>query len=286
MARGKHPFPTSLSRLKSQYQELCDELGGPADIGVKVDSRYLGKCCEAYPLEKMLPILVMFQQDDSKARRYWPWAAFAIKQYQYEREERRQYLIEPSPKEIGELLTQIQRSARDLESGLRHLWALSDRLDDPTTPSRRAHLRWLDGLVSQAVAGVVSDEVIDDDLASLAVHSSKLNLLKRLALIADVTEKAKKRVDPALLARERGQSDPALTNFVFRSGEIWKGLTGRTPSANELHPSHNAPLKEPDFVVFVQKRALIVASREPTRNQIVVCLRRSKRRTITAKISS
>jgi hypothetical protein len=253
-------------------------------MGVKVDSRYLEVCCQEHPLGEVLPALRMFQQDDNKARRYWAWAAFAIEQYKYEREERRQYVNELSPKGIIELLAQIRESARDLAEGLCQLQEHSYRLNDPSAPPRRPHIAWLDDLISQAAAGLIAGEVSNDIVVSLAVDSNKFRLLERLRGIEVAAGNAQRRADRGLLERERGQSEPALLNFVFRCGKIWKGLTGRAPSANKVHSKHRDP--DPDFVVFVQELALIVETHEPTRDQILVCLRRSKRKTITTKISS
>jgi hypothetical protein len=286
MARSKRPFPTSLSSIKPEYQRLCDDLGGPAEIGSGVNSRDLEKYCQDYPLGKVLPSLKLFQQDETKARRYWPWAAFAISHYEFEHKKRGQYLNELSPKKIVELLAQIRESARSLASGLCQLQELSYRLDDPVAPSRRPHIAWLDELVSQAAAGRISDEVNNDDASLLAVHFNKLRLLERLADIEAAATKAQERVDRRLLERERGQSDPALSNFVMRCGKIWTGLTGRVPSANRVHPNSNVPDKDPDFVVFVQALARVGASHEPTRDrvltceptrdQVLTCLRKSK----------
>ena len=155
----RRPFPPSLARVGSDYKKLCDELGGPADIGVTVDPQYMEICCQEHPADSLLPLLLRFQKDQSVARRHWPWVAFAISQYAFERSERTEYTDEPKPEEILEILEQIRQSARDLGSGLSRLQALSARLTDPAAPLRRAHLAWLNALISAAIAGRISNDV-------------------------------------------------------------------------------------------------------------------------------
>ena len=132
----------SLSDIKSEYKKLCDELGGPADVGLTINKRNLETYCREYRMGQVLPILTQFQNDEVKARRHWPWAAFALSHYKFEHLERQKYADEPRPKEILELLEGIQQSAHDLGSALSRLQELSNRLADPTAPLRRPHLGW------------------------------------------------------------------------------------------------------------------------------------------------
>jgi len=92
---GRPRFRPSLSAVKSDFKKLCDELGGPADIGVTVDPHYMELCCQAPSIDLVLPNLIRFQPDEVMARRHWPWAAVAIDQYAFEKSERRKYADEP-----------------------------------------------------------------------------------------------------------------------------------------------------------------------------------------------
>jgi hypothetical protein len=268
-------FPPSLSSIKSEFEKLCDELGGPADIGVKVKKIHHEHSCKEYPSRLVLPTLLRFQSDENSARRHWPWAAFAVSQYAFERRERAKYTDELKPKEVSELLCQIGKAAHDLSSGLCTLQSMANRLADPTAKLRRAHLAWLDAFLSQAVGGRISNDVNGDGKQMLSDHFEKMNLLARLAAIEIASKEAMKRVDPTLLKRERGQVDPALPCFVFRCGGIWKSLTGRKPSAHKVH-RRGGPT-DPDFVVFVQGLAKLGGAPAPSRNHVATCLQNEKR---------
>ena len=108
---GSTKFPPSLARAESELKKLCNELGGPADIGIPVDKNDLEVYCREYPAGLLLPILLRFQTNEAVARRHWPWAAFAISQYASERSERAEYTDEPSPTEILKILGKIRQSA-------------------------------------------------------------------------------------------------------------------------------------------------------------------------------
>ena len=265
------PFPPSLARVRSDYKKLCDELGGPADIGVRVHNDdmevYFRECPEG-----LLPILLRFQKNEAEARRHWPWAAFAISQYGFERSARAEYTDEPKPEEILEILKQIIRSARYLGSGLSRLQRLSDRLTDPAAPLRRAHLAWLNALISAAIAGRISNDVNEDDVQGLVDDAKKMRLLKQLADVEFAANVAKERVDKSLLNRERSQSDPALPNFIFGCGGIWRSLTGRKPSAAKVH--RRIQPSEPDFLIFVQELAKFAGFSPPSRDQVASSLRK------------
>jgi hypothetical protein len=273
-AHDKRPrrLTRSLSGIKSEYKKLCDELGGPADVGLTIDKRNLETYCREYRVGQVLPILIQFQDDDVKARRHWPWAAFALSHYKFEHQERQQYADEPRPKEILELLAAIQQSAHDLCSALSRLEELSNRLADPTAPLRRPHLGWLDALISQAAVGSLSNEVEDDAQALLGVHFRKMSFLKRLVDIEVAAKTALQRADATLLERERGQAEPALPNFVLRCAVIWKSLTGREPSANKV--ARREGPDDPDFVVFMQELAGLGQVSLPTRAKVAASLRK------------
>jgi hypothetical protein len=264
--RSGSAIPAPLRPIRSEYDELCDGLGGPADISAKMGFREddvpLPMYCTEYPSRWILPVFLRFKPDEPLARRFWPWAAFAISQYVWEQEERKKYSDEPAPKEIKSLISEIGKSAKTLRSRLQRLHGLSYRLRDPSAPLRRAHLVWLDAFVSQAVAGIPSSSVNKSDKHLLFLHSAMMDFFNRLASVEATTKKACKRVDRKLLERERGQTTSALSNFVFRCGVIWKSFTARKPSANKVDG------REPDFVIFVQELAKIGGAHQPTRRQV------------------
>jgi hypothetical protein len=263
--------PRPMPRIRTEYDRLCEDLGGPANIGVAgISEKDLASYCATYPSQRVLPVLTQYQPDETSARKHWPWAAFAIGQYDYETKEREQYSDEPTPEEVSELLSKIKKSARDLNSGLCRLQDLSYRLADPTAPDRRGHFGWLDAFVSRAAAGLLLDDVSDEQLL-LLVDAEKMAFLKRLVDVEVASKRASERLDRALLERERGQSNAALSNFVFRCSAVWRSLTGRKPSANKVS-RHDG--EDPDFVVFLQQLARIVHTHEPTRNQVAQCLRK------------
>jgi hypothetical protein len=261
----------SLSQIPSEFEKLCDELGGPADIGVKFNKRDMNRYCKDYPSRRIVPILRQYTSDESSARRLWPWAAFAIGQYNFEFKERAKYSDEPTPDEVAEMLLEIESSARNLRAGLSRLQTLSYRVKDPTALLRRPHLAWLYAIVSQAAAGVPSDDVNEEPLHQLVVDSAKQAFVERLAMVEGAANFAGKRLDRTLLDRERDQSNPALRNFIFRCSQIWTSLTSRRPSANKVHRRDGS--EDPDFVLFLQGLARVAGAPEPTRYQVTTCLR-------------
>jgi hypothetical protein len=248
MGDQKLNFPS----LKTEYDHLCEDLGGPADLGHSGLDDDLQRACGVYPLRLILPVLIEFKPGNVDARRHWPWAALALALFVSAQKEHTKYADEPTPKDLEALLLEIAESARALNSQLNQLQNLSERDKDPTAPYRRAHLTWLDMFISQGVAEAPSNGVTEDPLLLLA---ARLDFAKKLAMIEATAKKASKRVDRSLLNRERGQGIPGLSNFVFRCGEIWENLTGRKPSANKV--SRIEGPEDPDFVVFVRNLAMV-----------------------------
>jgi hypothetical protein len=264
----KRQFPPSLSAAKSDLP----------DIGVPVDEQYVKVSCQDYPIGQVLPILLEFQKDELAARRHWPWVAVAIRQYAFERSERRKYAEEKyaeelSPTEIIDLLRQIKKAARDLGSAMEQLEALSSRLNDPGAPLRRPHLAWLNALVTQAVSGLVSTDVNEDDFRIFVDDFKKNEFLKQLDDVKVATTNAIKQLDKSLLKRKRSQSDPALPSVISICGGVWKSLTGRTPTAEwvERGPRRDG---DPDFVVFVQNLVKCAGFDPPSRKQVATSLQR------------
>ena len=258
-------------RIRTEYDRLCEDLGGPADIGEVGISKYdLASYCSTYPTQRVLPVLIQYTPDETLARKHWPWAAFAIGQYDFETKELTTYSDEPTPEEVEDLLSQIEKSSRDLNSGLCRLQVLSNRLRDPTAPHRRGHLGWLDAYISQAAAGLLSDDVNESEQHLLVVESAKMAFLERLVDVEVAAKVASQRLDRTLLERERGQSNPALLQFVLRCSAVWRSLTGRKPSANKVSRDGG---DDPDFVIFLQRLARTGCTHEPTRNEVARCLR-------------
>jgi hypothetical protein len=192
------------------------------------------------------------------------------------------YADEPTPAEIGKLLSRIMQSAHDLSFAICRLRTLSNRLRDPTAPLRRAHIGWLDALISQAAAGLPLTNVDESGEFLVHVDAMKNDFLNLLAQVETATQTAHNRLDRKLLGRERGQANPAIQSFVFRCGEIWKSLTGRTPSANKVHRKgdsiHDENGNDPDFVIFVRELAKIGPAPEPSRHQVASSLRKIRPR--------
>jgi hypothetical protein len=202
----------AFSNIKTEYDHLCEELGGPVDLGPRVSQIDFRRYCREHPSHQIVPVLRDFNPDKPLVRRLWPWAAFALGQYIWEQKERETYGDEPTPTELEGLLSQIAQSARLLNSGLCQLQKLSYRLPDPNARLRRGHLAWLDTFISQAVAGIPSNAVTENahDLAHL--HEAKLEFFKRLGMIEATALRAReRRLDKDLLQRKRGQTNPALS---------------------------------------------------------------------------
>jgi hypothetical protein len=273
-ARAQTVSPSLSLSVKSEYQRLCDELGGPIEgLAPKVSPSTFEMCCSEYGPERILPLVLPLAKDLESARRHWPLAAFAINQYVWEIKERKTYIDdEPTPRDIEKLLGQIAQSAKDLAAGLCRLQTLAERLKDPTAPDRRGHLGWLDAFISQATAGVFSNEVDESPEYRWLVDQGKLAFLKRLAEVEGTTIRAIQRTDKVLLERERGQSNPALSTFVRRCGSIWTSLTGRKPTAEKLARIDGS--EDPEFVLFMQGLARVGGAPEPKRNEVALCLKR------------
>jgi hypothetical protein len=266
------PSLISLSAIKSEYQNLCDELGGPVEgIGPNIERSTFERCCGKYGPEHILPVLLLYKNDRDTARRHWPHAAFAINQYVYEIGERKTYTEdEPTPGKIEELLSQIARFAKDLNAALSRLQKLAGRLNDPTAPDRRGHIGWLDAFISQAAAGVFSNDVDESPEHRGLVDLEKLAFLRRLAEVEATATRAIDRTDRERLERERGLTNPALFNFVLRCGKIWESLTGRPPSAERVERADGS--QDPQFVLLMQGLAGVGGATELTRNHVAACL--------------
>jgi hypothetical protein len=257
-------FQTDLDRV---YLEL----GGPAPLRGRIDRITFARCCNDFSWCKVEPTLRRFQKDRDIAKRHWPWVAFALNQYRFERNQLQRRGATLNPTEVVELLNDIRRSAKKLASSLGRLQEYSYSVGDPAAPFRRPHLGYLDQLISQATAGDPAAEVNEDPAYRLWVFSEKMLFSQRLSGIEAVAgEAAAKRVDRDLLKRKKGQADPALYNLGWRGAEIWSSLTGRVPSANRVNRRDSG--EEPDFVLFLQDLVRLAGGERPSRKVVEISL--------------
>jgi hypothetical protein len=246
------------------------ELGGPAPLRVRVDRNTFARCCNEFAWGKVEPTLRRFQKDRDIAKRHWPWVAFSLSQYRFERKERQQNGVRLDPKDVVSLLNDIRRSAKELGSSLATFQSYSQCLGDPTAPLEKRHLRYLDQLISQATAGAPAPEVNKDPKYMLWVFSEKMSFFQRLSCIEAVAgEAATRLVDRDLLKRKKGQADPALYNLVWQGAKIWSSLTGRVPSANRVLRGSG---EEPDFVLFIQELVRLAGGERPSRKVVEISL--------------
>jgi hypothetical protein len=159
------------------------------------------------------------------------------------------------------------RAAHNLTSALATLQNLAFRLDEPSAPSRRGHLSWLNYFISQALADIIANEVTRDPVT---IDFKKLEFIRRLAQVEAAAKVVVERVDKELLERKRGQSNPALPNFVWRCGQIWQSMTGRKPSTRRVETIEG---DDPKFVKLVKALAKIGNAHEPSRKEIETALR-------------
>jgi hypothetical protein len=231
--------------------------------------------CQAFPWKVVEPALCTFQKNRDTAMKHWPWAAFALDQYQFERRERGKYSSEPelTPAEVVDLLGEIRNLARNLVDRLVRLQEHANRMEDPAAKFRRPHLAYLDQLISQAAAGLRAPAVNDDPEHMLRVFSGKMAFMRCLVDVEVVANEAVRRVDRDLLRRGASQEDLALHNLIWRLAEIWTSLTKRKSSANKVYRRAEIGRKEPDFVQFVQEFvALVDGAPKPSRKQIETSL--------------
>jgi hypothetical protein len=271
-AKGKPARLPSFS-FRTDLDRVYLELGGPALLRGSIDRNTFARCCNEFSWRKVEPTLRRFQKDRDIAKRHWPWVAFALDQYRFERNQLQRRGATLNPTEVVELLNDIRSSAKELASGLAKLQKYSQALRDPTAPLEKPHLRYLDQLISQAAAGHLAAEVNEDPTHMVWVFSEKMSFLKRLSGIEAAAGEAAKRVDRELLKRKKGQADPALHNLVWRGAEIWLSLTGRVPSANRVSRRDSGEPAEPDFVLFIQDLVRLVGGERPSRKVVEISLR-------------
>src|SRR5262249_56687658 len=107
--------------FRTDLDRVYLELGGPARLRGRIDRNTFARCCNEFAWGKVEPPLHRFQKDGDTAKRHWPWVAFALDQYRFERKERQQNGVRLGPEEIISLLDDIRRSTKELVSGLARL---------------------------------------------------------------------------------------------------------------------------------------------------------------------
>jgi hypothetical protein len=265
--RREGSFPP---RMPSDLDRLYDDGGGPAPITSKINRGSFERCCQEFPWSAIAPVLTKYQRDAALAWRYWPWAAFAISQFRFEQREAASHLDQPTPKEVLELLGEIRDSAKQLLDGLARLESLSTQVVEPANRWRAAHLEHLDQFISQAAAGLIDREVVQDGKQELRVHYGKRALQRTLVDIEVAAREAMNRADKTLLSRKVGTPQtPGLHNLVFCASEIWTRMTGRAASANKVHSRGG---QEPKFVQFVQDLVGIAGGLKPSRRKVEITL--------------
>jgi hypothetical protein len=95
-----HRFPTNLSGIRSEFQVLCDDKGGPAPLWEGLDEWILERPCNQFPFDRTWDAYREWQPDPVKAMRHWPWVALAASQYRFERAQKQRYTDEPKPTEL------------------------------------------------------------------------------------------------------------------------------------------------------------------------------------------
>jgi hypothetical protein len=269
-AGGERCWPPSLNSAQTQLDRLYQD-GGPAKLaGESLDKRKFKAACDEYPLQWIMPLLRQFCEDEQAVRSHWPWSAFALSQYLFEIKERKNYSDERSPKQWKELLQSIAKAAHDLADGLAEIETAAHRLPDPSAPLRRPHTAWFDELFTRAAAGRADCAKADSDVQMAIDHLAKKEFLDRVVDIERSAKEAIKHMDVRLLARKRGQDNPALDHFVWRNVQVWESLTGRPATAQRLNSKDR---EDPDFVLFVSDLAKLGPAPSPSRREIETSLR-------------
>jgi hypothetical protein len=261
--------------FRTDLDRVYLELGGPAPLRGRVDRNTFARCCNEFSWRKVEPTLRRFQKDRDIAKRHWPWVAFALNQYRFERNQLQRRGATLNPTEVVELLNDIRRSAKKLASSLGRLQEYSYSVRDPAAPFRKPHLAYLDQFISQAAAGHIAAEVNKSGEDMAHVFFGKQSFLKRLIAVQAAAGEAAKRADKSLLKRKKGQGDPGLHNLVWRCAEIWESMTSRKASAHKVHTvdGDDSDDQDPDFVKFVQALVGLVGVRQPSRKQIEISLK-------------
>jgi hypothetical protein len=254
--------------LRSEFEILCKDGGGPLALNASVDSLALRWATNQYPFATTWTTFSEWEDDLAKAKRLWPWVALAAARYEFERSEKGAYDSEPTPKQTREMLDTIARDARSLCDHLARLNTLALRLDDDDAPARRAHLAWLHDMIAQNLisARPQPDDTLGAAFAANFAVRAFCNALLRVEIAAG---SASSSLAPELLHRHRTQDDRGIGHLVAHCADIWRAMTGRTPSAHRYTRQNS---DKPPFARFVTSVAFLGCKREPSLKEIVTAL--------------
>lgn len=271
MSKSKAPPP--IHPILSDFERLLGEevgvaLPAPGESLSVVSESQLAIACDEIPFRRVGDWLQVLGVESLKARSHWPWIARAACYYRYVR---KQYAsdagnsdLDMKPSEIRECLTRIERHANGLAEELCRLQAVGLLPRDPRQRWMREHQQGLFQFVAQAAAGIARRDLADDHLAVLAGYNS---FVRSLAYVTVAAKEASERMEDNHLARKAGAQDKGLVGLVRDLKPLWKNMTGRKPSVNKIHRRSGEEC--PDFVIFVQKTAMLVAEDEPSFPSIV-----------------
>jgi hypothetical protein len=252
----------------SEFQTLCDELGGPADVSI-VEREALDLACREFCFARTWPAFQQWEQDQSRSRRYWPWVALAAFQYKFERAEKENYDDEPTPSKLETLVAKIATDARTLLDDLTRLQTLSYRLRDPDTPNRRGHLAWIYQYIAHVLVKGPQANIDEDPAVSSTAFFAMQKFYQRLIWLEVAAKEAAQHISRELLTRPTGpKTDPGLGYLVAHSMMIWEHMTGRPASVNRVAARAVSHDDRPDFAIFVTNIAKLACDREPTLGQI------------------
>jgi hypothetical protein len=269
----KQSLPPSLSAIRSEFQILCDNHGGPAPVCEGIERSTFEWACREFYFAQTWTAYQRWAQDETNARRYWPWVALVAAQYKFERTEKESYDDEPKPSEITALVNSIAIDAQNLRNNLASLQNLSCRLGDAEFPWRRLHLAWIHEYISQSLTAGPRGEIDDEPSVGLAAHFAMLQFCKRLVWVeVAAAHVAANRIDPELLKRLRMQADRGISRMVAHAAMIWKSLTGRPASVNKVTRAGSDDGR-PDFAIFVSNIAELACNHQPTLAEIVTAFR-------------
>ena len=262
----KRVEPSPLSEIKTEYERFCEEHGGavrPAAVYGEVE---FSIPCKEYPFQLFIPIFEKWQPDPISKMRHWPPMAYAASEFAYrsklETENKSEKL---QPKEVIELLQNIQNASEKLRDALRRLERQGFQLQNPVARLRSEHLAWLDAFIAQAAAGNFGDKVDEHPKQMTITQVQRRKFLDCLAQVQAAAKEAQNRVDKEKLRLRRGKGTSALTNFVWLLAPIWESLTAKRATAYLMAgtTSDDAP-----FVSFVGELAGIAGQPAPSWKQV------------------
>jgi hypothetical protein len=177
MEGGKRRFPPGLNAVRSEYEKLCEQHGGPIICDDSFANIDFERCCRKFPRRRFQPTIDRWVTDLDPVHgiRHWPVMAYAASQYAFRQREFSKYGTEASPAQVRDLLDEIGKSSRRLCGALAQLQEMSARLSDGTAPLAGPHLSWLDEIIAQAMAGRGAAEVNEEQFAS--VHFARMDFL-------------------------------------------------------------------------------------------------------------